>query len=417
MLLRLSWRSLWRNRRRTIITIVSITFGVALTAFVVAMSEGVYGKLIDEATRSQTGQVVLQHPEYLARPSVDLLVRDVAAWRERIGAIPEVEMTKVMVTGQCLVKSAQGAVGAALMGVEPEVETATSMMAKKIVSGRYLRRGDTAGIVIGVTMAERLKVKVGKKVVVTANNVSGDLVEELCRVRGVFRTASDEIDGYVVQVPISFSARLFGLPPDSASQVGAVLGDARSQDEVLSRVRSLAASRPSGSDPVAVLPWEKVLPEVAGYVTIDRAGGQIMEGLVMFLILFTIFNTILMSVLERQREFAVQIAIGTSPWLLRRQVAVEAAFINVIGCALGLLIGGAIAYYYEINGMNLEGLMGSKEMEVSGYAVSATIYPEVTVRRLAILGGVVLGITSLLSMWPAWRAPRVPVAEMVRAGK
>ena len=411
MLVTMAWRSIWRNRRRTLITMTSITFGVALTVFMVATAEGVYGRLIDDATRMQAGHITLQHPKYLAEPAVDLLVRDVPEWRTRLGKLPEVELTKALVTGQGLVKSAHGSVGAAIMGVEPRVERETSMLASKIEAGQYLDEHSDARVMIGVGMAKHLKLDVGKKLVITVNNRQGELVEELCRVQGIFRSGSDEIDGYLVQVPIEFARRLFDLPSSSASQVGIILRDAGDQARVMSRLQPAAAR--AG---VAMLPWQRVLPAVAGWVQIDRVGGRIMEGLILLLILFTIFNTILMSVLERQREFAVLLAIGTSPGRLRRQVILESVMINLIGCSVGLLIGGSISYYFQVHGLNLTSLMGG-DVQISGYAISTTIHPAPTWTQISVLGALVFWITVILSLYPVWRAPQVRIAEMVRAGK
>ncbi len=414
MLVKLAWRSIWRNRRRTIITLVSIVLGVALTSFIVAMSEGVYGKLVDDAVRMQAGHVCLQHPDYLDEPSADLTVRGVPGLRRRIAALEQVEATKILILGEVLVKSANGATGAALMGVEPGVEARTSILAEKLVAGRYLEPGDEARIVIGATMAKQLKLEEGKKAVLTANSRDGELVEEMCRVSGIFRTGSDEIDGGIVQAPAGFARRLLGLKADEASQIGVILRDPGDKGEIVRRVRAMTDGASGGAKGIAVLPWEKVVPEVAAYVRLDRASGWVFEGLILFLILFTIFNTILMSVMERQREFAVLLAVGTSRTRLRAQILIEAAILNALGCAAGLLIGGLTAWYYRAGGIDFSSFYGGSEVEVSGFPVSAVIYPAPTFRQAGIIGGLVFTVTMILSLIPVWRSGHVKVAELVR---
>ena len=109
---------------------------------------------------------------------------------------------------------------------------------------------------------------------------------------------------------------------------------------------------------IAVLPWQEVIPEIASYIKLDKGSNLIFQAILIFLILFTIFNTILMSVLEREREFAVLLALGTKPVQLRLQILMESAYLGLIGCALGLLVGGLAAWAAQVWGIDLRSLLG-----------------------------------------------------------
>ena len=117
--------------------------------------------------------------------------------------------------------------------------------------------------------------------------------------------------------------------------MGIILLKPNTQEHVIQAVRQMVSDQS-----IAVHPWQQVLPEVASYIKLDRGSNIIFQALLVFLILFTIFNTLLMSVLERQREFAVLLAIGTKPSHLKLQILVESAYLGMIGCALGLVVGG-----------------------------------------------------------------------------
>jgi ABC-type lipoprotein release transport system permease subunit len=408
MIVRLAWRSIWRNRRRTLITIISIGFGLACTVFFIAIGEGVYAQLIDQVVRMQAGHITMENPSYRHSPAVDLWLKAPESLRSQIEALPQVERTKLIIMGQGIARSGSGDVSATLMGIEPSVELDTSPLVRHIVEGRYLVDHDGPWVVIGSDLAERLKLGVGKKMVITTNDAAGNLVDELCRVRGIFKTGSVEIDGYFIQAPIDFARRLFGLPEEGATQLGVVLRIPQAQESVLQKTRLMVAEQD-----IAVLPWQEVIPEIASYIKLDKGSNLIFQAILVFLILFTIFNTILMSVLERQREFAVLLALGTKPLLLRLQILMESVYLGLIGCALGLLVGGLAAWAVQVWGIDLRSLL-EEGFTISGFAVSTKMHARVTVELLLGTAGLVFAATLILSLIPMHRATRISIVDQLR---
>ena len=408
MIARLAWRSIWRNRRRTLITVLSIGFGLACTVFFIAIGEGVYAKLIDQVVRMQAGHITMENPGYRDAPAVDLWVKTPESLRSQIERLPQVERTKLIIMGQGIARSASGDVSATLMGIEPSVELDTSPLVRHIVAGRYLTDDDGPWVVIGSELAKRLKLAVGKKMVITTNDAAGNLVDELCRVRGIFETGSVEIDGYFIQATIDFARRLFVLPEESATQLGVVLRIPEAQELILREVRLMVAEQD-----IAVLPWQEVIPEIASYIKLDKGSNLIFQAILIFLILFTIFNTILMSVLEREREFAVLLALGTKPVQLRLQILMESAYLGLIGCALGLLVGGLAAWAAQVWGIDLRSLL-EEGFTISGFAVSAKMHARVTTELLLGTAGLVFGATLILSLIPMRHATRLSIVDQLR---
>ena len=408
MIARLAWRSIWRNRRRTLITVLSIGFGLACTVFFIAIGEGVYAQLIDQVVRMQAGHITMENPGYRDAPAVDLWVKAPESLRSQIERLPQVERTKLIIMGQGIARSASGDISATLMGIEPSVELDTSPLVRHIVAGRYLNDDDGPWVVIGSEFAKRLKLAVGKKMVLTTNDAAGNLVDELCRVRGIFETGSVEIDGYFIQAPIDFARRLFGLPEESATQLGVVLRIPEAQEVILREARLMVAEQD-----IAVLPWQEVIPEIASYIKLDKGSNLIFQAILVFLILFTIFNTILMSVLEREREFAVLLALGTKPVQLRLQILMESAYLGLIGCALGLLVGGLAAWAAQVWGIDLRSLL-EEGFTISGFAVSAKMHARVTTGLLLGTAGLVFGATLILSLIPMRRATRLSIVDQLR---
>jgi ABC-type lipoprotein release transport system permease subunit len=391
-----------------LITVLSIGFGLACTVFFIAIGEGVYAQLIDQVVRMQAGHITMENPGYRDAPAVDLWIKAPEALRSHIERLPQVERTKLIIMGQGIARSGSGDVSATLMGIEPSVELDTSPLVRHIVDGRYLNDHDGSWVVIGSELAKRLKLEVGKKMVLTTNDVAGNLVDELCRVRGIFKTGSMVIDGYFIQAPIDFARRLFGLPEEGATQLGVVLRIPQAQESVLQKTRLMVAEQN-----IAVLPWQQVIPEIASYIKLDKGSNLIFQAILVFLILFTIFNTILMSVLEREREFAVLLALGTKPIQLRLQILMESVYLGLIGCVLGLLVGGLAAWAAQVWGIDLRSLL-EEGFTISGFAVSAKMHARVTIGLLLGTAGLVFGATLILSLIPMRRATRFSIVDQLR---
>lgn len=405
--LKLAWRSLGRNRRRSAITAGAIAFGLALAVFFFSFANGVYAQLVDDAARMHGGHLTIERREYLDAPAVDLYVQDIAALRAKVQMVAGVKRTKALILGQGVAQSGNGAAGVALAGVEPQIEAATSPIARRMTSGSYLADTDDRQAVIGARLAEQLKLEPGKKLVVSTNDASGQLVEELLRVKGIFSTGTDEVDAHFVQVPIAFARRLYGLSPDAATEIGVLLTDADKEDSVRSKIAAMLTW------PLAVRTWQEVLPDLAAYIRIDGGSNAIFQGILIFLSLFTIFNTITMSVLERTREFALQLALGTPPAALRLQILFESALLAAIGCAAGLLIGGLAGYVMQVHGLDIRSFYKSG-VSVSGFAIDTVVHAQVRLRTLATLGVTVVLATVLISLIPLRSIARIHVAEAIR---
>jgi ABC-type lipoprotein release transport system permease subunit len=381
MVVRLAWRSLWRYRRRTAITVSAIVVGTALALFFVTMADGMYKKLIDEAVRMSAGYVTVEHPDYGRDISIDLTVDGLSSIVDEAHSISGVTGVKLLIQGQAVVSTGNGSAGVGILGVDPEAERGVSPLVEKIEEGRYLKSGDVRGVVLGAALAERLKLRPGKKLVVTTNDVNGDLVNEMLR----------------------------RIKPDSATRVGLLLSSPKHQESVLESLRERLAGREA-----AVLPWQEVMPDLAGFMAVDKGFNYVFQMIIMFIIGFTILNTILMSVLERTREFATLMAIGTSPLRLRLQVAVESLFLGILGTALGLLLGGLISWYFQVRGIDFSGIY-SEDTTIVGYAIDPLIKNHVSVDAFLAIGGFVLGLTLVIGLYPSWRSAKISLPDVLRS--
>jgi len=409
MIAKLAWRSLWRYRRRTLLTVSAIMVGTALALFIITMADGMYKKLVDEAVRMGAGYVTVENPDYSRDLSISLTVDDVSGILLEARRIPGVIETKVIIQGQGVVATGSGSTGVGIFGVDPGSEHSVSPLSRRIQDGRYIEASDERGVVVGLALAERLKLRPGKKLVVTTNDVNGDLVNEMLRVTGVFQMGMEEADGFLIQVPLDVARRIFGIGRNEATRVGLILESPKEMRRVLSDLRGKLSARS-----VAVLPWQEVMPDLAGFMAVDKGFNYVFQAIIIFIIGFTILNTILMSVLERTREFATLLAIGTSPLRLRLQVAVESVFLGVLGTGTGLAVGGAFSWYFQVHGIDFSGIY-SDDTTIVGYAIDPLIKNYVTVDAFALVGLFVLLLTMFIGLYPSWRSARISLTDVLRS--
>lgn len=406
--MRLAWRSLWRHQRRTLINISSIGLGLTVALVLISVSEGVYHQIIEDGVRMQAGHLTLEHSDYRQAPSVDLFLCGVPKLRDHLASLAAVAHLKPLILGQGVAKSGMGAVGVAVMGVEPGVEQRVSPLAGRIVAGTYLSETDAAQVVLGSRLAQTLKVSPGKKVILTTNNTAGELLEELFRVKGVVQTGAEEVDGYLLQIPLIQARRLFGLDPDCVTQLGVILASGDHQAAVRRNLESFPAV---GS--LAVRSWQEITPDLAAHVRLDRAANWVFQGLLLVIILFTILNTLLMSCLEREKEFAVLLALGTPPGFLKAQLLLETVVLGLLGCVLGGLLGGGAAQALSVWGLDLSPFLAGGG-SYSGLAVSPHIYARLTPAMFLGLLALFQGATMVLGFLPWRRVSRIQMVELLR---
>jgi ABC-type lipoprotein release transport system permease subunit len=259
-----------------------------------------------------------------------------------------------------------------------------------------------------VGLAKRLRLEPGKKLVLTATDVQGNVSSELFRVSGIFRLGSDELDTYAAQGQLPLVRKLLGLRDDQVGQLGLFM---RSDDGAQERVQRIAQELVGPS--LAVRTWQETMPALAAWIALDSKSNDVMRGLIVFLVMFTILNTLLMSVLERGHEFAVLLALGTPRGHLEIQVLLEVALLAVLGCALGALLGALASLFGQVHGIDLSAFF-PEGAAAGGMALDPVIHCKLTALSLAKQTGLVFAATILLGLGPMRRARNVEIAGSLR---
>ena len=410
LITKIGWRSIWRNKRRTLISLFSIIIGTGIPIFFVCIAWGFYAGLIDDVARLMSGHITYEHVEYRNSPSNDLWVDDIQKINKTLNNNAEVLSTKQIVNLQGVAHTAKGSVGISLMGIEPEKEITISFLPETVIEGNYLSKEDGRWVVVGDQLAKNLNISVGKKFVFTTNDIKGDLVEELFRVKGIFKTGSKEIDGHFVQSDIEIARKIAGLGSDDVSQLGIIVKNPDTHENFLQDLQKSLAKKNS-----VFLSWQKIMPDVATTIRMDRTAISSFMIMLVVIVLFTMFSTILMSTLERKREFASLLAIGTQQKELKIQIFIETIFFGLIACPLGSLLGIGFAKWAE--GYDMMNVVGGKseDMSVGGFGMDTIITPLFSVPLILQISIFFFLAVQLLSILPIYLISRISITDELRS--
>lgn len=399
-------RNLFRNPRRSLITLSGIGFGMAGILFLWSFWEGYYEQMIENATGYETGHLQVSRigyqqeftPDYVI-PDPEPLLTQVRGLRGFVGAAPRVFT-------QALLGAGRKSTGGFLYGIDPVREPSVTSLNTGVRQGRFLTSSDRHAIVLGSRLADKLKAKVGDKVVVYAQASGGELGAGAYRVVGLMESGVFNLDASFAFIPLAAAQDLLRL--DRGVSVIAVRLSDRWQ--VPKATAALRGSLPPGLE---VLPWQALLPIVTQ--TIDLANVMIwIILLVVFLIVAVgVMNTILMSTLERTREIGIIMAVGTKRGQVVSQIVSEAFVLGLSGIAAGALLGSTVTLYTGLRGIDLTAYVG-QITAIPGF--TGIIRPVLLLETLGAAALWLLGISLVVSVYPAWRASRLDPVEAIGRG-
>lgn len=399
IVLTLAWRNLWRHSGRTVLTALGVALGLALLLVMLALGDGSHLQMIDSAVRMGSGHVLVQAADYQRRRGIEMMVpaaaaEDVAAWAWRQ---PGVQAVMPRVFASALLSSADGATGIGLTGIRPEAEARGSRFPSRVVSGRFLDAADGNAAVIGSGVARLLHARVGGRVVAMAQGAgSAEVRSSLLRVVGVLHTGLAEVDERLVLVPLGAARDLLAVA--GVHQVAVVLGDQ-------AQAAPVAAAARRAFPALETLTWAQADPQLEVAIRLDDGGHYLINAIFFVIIGFMVLNTLLMSALERRREFALLGALGVSPRRRLAMVLAEAVMLTALALAAGLGLGMAGHAYFSLHGLPLAWFT-ERGMETAGVVLDPILYSSLSARRVAGATTIVAALALLLSLVAARHAAR-----------
>ncbi len=416
ILVRLALRNLRRHARRTALTSTAMVVGGALLMFSLTLGDGTHEAWIDSAVRMGSGHVLVQAPGFQTSRKIEDRLSSASrmlteAALARSGITERVVTISPQLAISGLASSPAGARPVRIMGVVPGAEAEFTVLDEKVVEGRYLTPEDGRAAYVAAGLAESLDLRLGSRLVLTAQDADGEFAGFLVRVVGIFRTGVPEIDYSLVHIPLTAAGEWLGTGDDVSTI--AILLD--SMDSVLPVTRALGRRLGDAVEggALTVMSWREANPEVDAAVKIDDFGNYMFQGILFTIIALGIVNTVLMSVLHRYREFGVLQALGLTPAQTGSVVLIEGLILTLVSGVAGIALGLFVTWYFWGDGMDISG-MWNEEWSFAGVVMDPVIVPSFRMAR--IIQGLVfmLSIGVLASVYPAIRASNINVTEAMK---
>lgn len=404
--LRLAWRNLWRNPRRSAITLGSIAFAVIVALWVESMTRGSHEQMITNMTRHHTGTIQLQHPDFRDESSLDnALLVDEALRSAVTSAHQGVGFLVPRLESFMLAAGDEATRGVQVLGIDLDAEHRLNGLRDSLAQGRFFTPDEQA-VVIGQGLARRLELAPGDELVVLGQGRFGQSAAGRYPVVGLIDHPMRDIDNQRVYLPIAEARWLLSAEQHAT----ALLVEPDAPHLITPMAQSLRASleHREGEEAVAVLTWRELMPDLVQALEFDAAQQKLMTGILYLLIGFGLFGTLLMMLLERRREFGILLSIGMQRRQLAFMVFLESLLLSGLGTVAGLAPGSLLVGWFVEHPIPLGGDLADMVAEMGmgleaqlEFSAAPSVFWSQTLQ--------VLALAVIVGLYPVWRIHRMPV--------
>jgi putative ABC transport system permease protein len=405
----MAWRNIWRNPRRTILTVCAITFATVLLVFMLSFQFGSYETMINTSVKISTGHLQVQAEKYQEKKSIRFVISDPRAIAEILDQIPEVAAYSFRAQAFALISSKDRTYGVVVTGIEPQKEAHVSRIKKLVYKGNFLSADDINQALLGKLLAKNLRVIIGDELTLLGQGRDGSIGATVVRVKGIFSSGIDEFDRSAMQIPLATFQETFSM--GHAVHEVVIIGKSLSDvSRIKAKLNTALAALHKGK-PLKTLDWQELMPGLRQAIEMDLVSGLIFYGLLIIVVAFSILNTFLMAIFERTKEFGVMMAMGTTPRRLTKILLTESMTMTLIGIMTGIGIGIGVTYYFQIHGIDFSG--GSELLNQFG--ITGRMYPKLSLLSVSIGPFMVLFFTFFAALYPALKIRRLRPVEAMAA--
>lgn len=406
MYLKLAWRNIWRNKRRTLITVSSIMFAVVCALFIESLERGGHNQMINNMTNFHTGHIQIQDERYEEEPSLDNSFEYDNSFNERIheiddriyNVVPRIE-TFMLAAGEEQSRAAM------ILGIDPEAEHRLNELKNRIVAGRFFEPGDGT-VVLGEGLASRLNIAVGDSLVLLGQGRFGMTASGIYEIGGLFRHPLREFNNQIVYLSIPDAQWLFSME-GMISNILITPDQLKYNNEIAVNLKGALVD-----ENLNILTWDEMIPELIDAIEFDRMSTRVFMGILYVVIGFGIFGTILMMTLERSREFGILLSVGMYRWKLAIIVFIETFFISILGILSGFGLGLVVLSYFYFNPIQLTGDMVAM-IEEMGFepTLPMAIAPDIFMWQ----GSVIFVMSVIICLYPTVKIATMDILDASRS--
>ncbi|MGF1737059.1 ABC transporter permease [Photobacterium satsumensis] len=405
MLVKLAWRNIWRQKRRTILTAAALALTLALSLFMRSLQEGTYANNIENAARFYTGLIQLQHPEFAESHSIDDLLPMDEAFLKPAMSNPNITRILPRIESFALAASEDKSKGVMILGVDTVAEDSYSAISNRLAQGEFLAPDDQQ-VLIGEGVARYFGVGVGDELILYGQGYRGQTAAGLYRIKGILDFPVAQLDNQLVYMPISLAQTLYS----TGNQVTAWVMDVKPLAQ-LPAVLSQLNEHYKGE--VNVRDWQDLAPEMAQQILMDKAGGIFIMYLLYGVVGFGLFATLLMMTLERQREFGVMLATGMLKRKIMALIGLESMMIGILGIVAGMVITTPVLVWFYFNPIELTGETAELVLDMGWDPIlPMALDPLLMIDQVFIVSALLI----ICLIYPMWRVRRLDVVNALKGG-
>ena len=402
MIIKIAFRNIFRQKRRTILTALAMVVGFTLLSVTIGLSDGAYGNIISMFTRNRIGHIQVHRVGYLDKPSLYETIDDYTTVGETIQNSTGVEAWTPRVYAAGLGSVGEKSTGVQIIGVDVARETKATRFDQKIVEGNVLPETASHEAVIGKNLAKILSAKIGSEIVIFSQGADGSLANDVYNIVGIAESGDDSTDRTACYLHIEDAQELFVLE-GRAHEIVVIVSNINHVGKVTNAIE--ASLNDSTLD---VAPWQVVAKSFYRAMKADQQGDAISRWVIMLIVAIGVLNTVLMSVLERTREYGVLKAVGTKPMQIFWLVICEVVTITLGSICVGVLLGTLANYLLSIYGITYP-----EEITFGGMKIK-TLYAVVNARCLIVPAITVMLSATVVGLFPAIKAARIMPARAMR---
>ena len=402
-LLKLAFRDLGRNRRRSFFSSLALGMGLSMLLLMAAFINGEMGNAIQATILLQSGHLQVRANDYdESKTSLkwENLVEDPDKVAAQVATLPPVKVATPRLFASGIASVRNESAGVRIIGIDP-LSAANDPYRQGLVSGEFLRADDREGILIGQPLAKKLGLTVGDQFNLSVNTSNGDVDEQAFTIRGIYSTQTNGFDSVNVFLPLA-KAQAIAKTENHASTIFVLLNDSAQTD---------AAAAALQSSTYKVLTWQKMNELILTYENMANSYISIFYLIILAITATVITNTLIMAVFERTREIGILSAIGMKGRRIMAMFLAESTLLAIGGILIGLILGGLMVAYFNRYGFYI-GNMG-----ITGMLISDRIYTVLTLDDTLTLTILALIVTLLAGFYPAFLASRMEPVEALRAEK
>lgn len=401
--LTVAWRSLWRNKRRTVLTCCALAFATMLIQIGMSFQAGGYQPMIEVGTRLGSGHIQLLHPKFQEEPRIERTISISTDFREQLFSIKNVQGIAQRTESFILLNKGEKSYSALLVGVEPKQEQLLSFLPQHLIEGSYLSNPN--GAFLGQSLARNLDATLGDEIVVLGIDAHGSIAASVLTLEGIYRSNNDQLDRSVVHVHHELFDELFNLN-NSVHRV--VLNvDNPMQTQLVERALSKSLD-----ENIKLATWRELMPELHQSIQLDKISNGIIYGVLTVIVVLSIANTFVMSMIERTREYGTLLAIGMKRRLIFGVFATESLCLWCVGIVFGTMLGSLVIIPLNYIGISL----GSMELEhLSGqWYLPDRIFPQYDLLVLFVAPVALAAGVAVATLFAMLRLLRMPVLQAIR---